>query len=243
MSAAETSESSAFQNLEPVGSEDAPPISRLAVLALVIGIVSLLASLSVTLLPISLVAIALGCVAAIQVWRSEYLGGLTLAQLAIGLGLLSTVWSVSAANGVNEYLYSNAADNAKIFLETLSAGKPYEAQELRRTEVDRQITGTDLEAFYSTRIEAELDDVMSFINSNDTKAVIDQAKNASWEFVGGLGIASSRGDMQIKVVMEPSQPCDLKQQAVVTMRRQTNAGVNKDGTPVAFWSVMSMELR
>ncbi len=110
------------------------------------------------------------------------------------------------------FLYRQAAEHAKVFLKVLSSGKSYEAFELTLAEVERQITGTDIEAHYKALVATEYptsqfgpdmnnmpssstmknsrikEEVTEFLRSASTMEILKHGEGAEWEFVRGSRI-------------------------------------------------------
>ena len=85
-----TTTGSAFRNLDVGSDADRPPVSTLAILALGIGLLSLIAPISFYLLPLSIIAIAIGSLALWRIGRDSAVGGAWLAQCGLGLGVISS---------------------------------------------------------------------------------------------------------------------------------------------------------
>jgi hypothetical protein len=146
MSSTELPDRPAFQNVEQP-QVDLPPISRLAVAALVAGLLSLLTALSTLLLPLAILACGLSLVVVWKLSRNDQMGGIRMGQVGLALSTLAIAWSLTAASGRERYFYSEAGEKAKTFLDVLASGEKYEALELLRFENERQLTGTNLPAF------------------------------------------------------------------------------------------------
>jgi cytochrome c biogenesis protein CcdA len=181
MSAA-TTDRPAFRNLDVENEFDRPPFSKLAIVSLMIGLVSLVSPISFYLLPISLIAIGLGALVLWQLSRDKGLGGSYLAQAGLGLGIISTVWCLTASIGTAAYLHKEAARNAKLYLELLSQGEVYQALELHVPKQNRQIAGTDLASHYRSKTGEKADLALEILESETTKSVVATGKDTEWEY-------------------------------------------------------------
>jgi hypothetical protein len=262
MSTVHFPERPAFNSLEPgLDNEIAPPVSALAIICMVLGIFSLLAALSMSFVPFAVV-VALLC--AVMTWKLSWdssLSGLRLAQIGLCCAVIGCTWSFAATRTTEGYLYSQAAANAKLFLETLSAGNKYEAFELTQEEALRQVTGTDIEAHYQNLISTSLPkraevstpedmpspetmklsqtkgELEAFLDNPGTKELLDHGADADWSFVRGAGVARKGGNtILISVVMvDKAKPNKLYE---VELKRDTGGYVKKAGKPpVAMWDV------
>lgn len=232
MSAA-TTDRPAFRNLDVENELDRPPISKLAIASLMVGVVSLVSPISFYLIPISLIAIGLGAVVLWKLSRDKALGGSYLAQAGLGLGVVSSAWCLTASLGTAAYLHHEAARNAKIYLELLSKGDVYQALELHVPQQSRQIAGTDLASYYRARKGEEDEQSNDILESEATKLVVASGSDTQWEYHRGLDIRADRNVQTILVQMHnASKPSQIVN--VVLTRRFY---VDETGQRVAFWSV------
>jgi hypothetical protein len=256
------SERPAFNSLEPsLDSDLAPPVSNLAIICMVLGILSLAAALSVSIAPFAVV-VAVLC--AVMTWRLSWdtsLSGLRLAQIGLCCAVIGGTWSLTAKRVTEAYLYSQAAAHAKLFLETLSAGKTYEAFELTQEEALRQVTGTDIEVHYKNLVSTQLpkrtemstpEDMPSpetmklsqtkgeldaFLDNPSTKELLEHGADSNWSFVRGAGVTRKPGSTSlISVVMvDRAKP---KKFYEVELKRDTGGYVKENGKPpIAMWDI------
>ncbi len=205
MSTVQMPERPVFNSLDPsLEAELAPPISSLAIVALVLGVLSLTAGLSVFIFPF---AIFVAVLCAILIWRlstDSTVSGIRLAQIGLFCSLLGGAWGVTTAKLTDTYYYSHASEHAKLFLQTLSAGKQYEAFELTQREPERQVTGTDIETHYKSIMATDYpvrtdmskpedmpsaetmknshakEELVEFLDAASTKEVMTHGKDAKW---------------------------------------------------------------
>jgi hypothetical protein len=262
MSTVHYPERPAFNSLEPgLDSDVAPPVSNLAIICMVLGILSLTAAISVSIAPFAVVVAVLS---AVMTWRLSWdssLSGLRLAQIGLCCAVIGCTWSFTAKRMTEAYLYKQAAEHAKLFLETLSAGKKYEAFELTQEEALRQVTGTDIEAHYQNLISTVLPkraemsspeempspetmkqsqakgDLEAFLNEPITKELLERGGDSEWIFVRGAGIARKGGStVLVSVVMvDKARPSKSYE---VELKRDTGGYVKEAGKPpVAMWDI------
>ncbi len=217
--------------------EDIPPLSRMAILTLVLGLVSLLAILTSVLLPLCVITIGVGAVTLWHTIRDPSIRGTGLAQAGLAMGILSAAWSLSALKGEQKYLYEVAGRHAAEFLDVLSSGQKYLALELLRKEPDRQITGTDLQKYYENADMEIKDFADGFLSEEATKWVMDQGPDAEWEFVRGIRIKKVHSNAEITVEMRNKKARDQRDRVWVTLQRNLGQLVQDDDEPTALWNV------
>ena len=238
MSTSNMAQRPVFHTLDDGPEFDHPPVSRLAFVALAAGIFSLLAAFSTILLPAAMLAMAIGIAVVWKLSRDEQMGGQWLAQIGLALSATAIAWSVSARTGVEQYMYEEAGQHAKLFLDTLSAGKKYEALELKQVESGRQLTGTNLAAYYDGLDEEQKEMVLGFLNDSVTRSVISAGPQADWQLAQGVSVASQ--DKQHFVVVEMVNRAATGDAQVVHVRLRRQLGLladpeKKDST--ALWNV------
>ena len=270
MSTVQVPERPVFNSLDPTLEADlSPPISRLAIGVFLLGFVSLIAVVASSAVPL---AILIAVAAAAVSWRlasDASVGGLRLAQVGLVLAVFSCSWSLGASSLRDSYFYSQAGTHAKLFLETLSAGKTYEAFEMTLPEAERQITGTDLEKYFQNILASQLpsptltapedggseppspkavkdgntkQELTEFLKSPSTLAIIGHGSDAKWKLVKGQSIQwqSSRVMIISVVMIDPAKP---DQQIAVQLNRNTGAFAAAAGSPpVALWEIEKAEL-
>ena len=262
MSAVQIPNRPVFNSLEPgLDTDLTPPVSGLAIVATILGIASLSAALSVNAVPFAIV-VAVLC--AVLTWRlsgDPTVSGLRLAQAGLCCSVVGATWGLTAKNVTEAYYYSQAAEHAKVFLQTLSVGKKFDAFELMQPEPSRQVTGTDIEAHYNGLISASLpvrtemsmpedmpsgetmknshakEELEEFLSTASTKEIMSHGQGAKWEFVRGAGVARMSNNVnRISVVMvdksNPAKKYSVELNRVV-------GGVARDSgmPPVAIWDI------
>lgn len=180
---------------------DRPPLSTIAVIALVVGLASLIVPTTFALLPLSFLAIAVGSAAVWQVVRDPGVRGAWLAKFGLGLGVATCTWSLTAYSASTSYLYDVAGENAKIYLKLFSDGQIFEALELRYPINERQIAGTDLEAYYRQRAGEPADRTREILASDSTRLAMDAGPNADWQIVKGIKIEADGSQKRVTVRM------------------------------------------
>lgn len=210
----------------------------MAILALLTGLVSLFAPLSFVMLPLSILAIALGTVVLWRISSSSSFGGVRLAQIGLALGALSGAWTITASTSESAYLIEYAGKNAKMYLETLAAGEIYEALELRVPKDERQIAGTNLEQYYKAQTGEQADNVAQVMNARVTQAVMATGLAADWQLERGRSIIS---DGIIKIItVEMVNRANTTQRVLVTLRRR--ALPDESGRVEASWMISDASL-
>ncbi len=226
---------------EAVALSDRPPFSRLAIVAFAAGLLSLFAAFSIIIIPLAILSLGLCVVVVWKLTRDTAVGGRWLAQLGLGMSALAIVWSVSARVGTERYLYELAGQHAKTFLDTLSAGKIYEALELKQPEVRRQLTGTNLEEHYKALPEQERHGVDEFLSDKATTAVIAAGPQADWQFERGAGVIQRENQTYVTVDMVNSSAAGKPQRIRVQMLRQTEMLTDPDKRDsTAMWNFQGL---
>lgn len=232
-------EATAFRSLDPGDEFDNAPVSKLAIFSLSAGILSLLAPLSAVLLPLSVLAIALGIVTVWKISRDPGVAGTWIAQAGLGLGVFSAVWAVTATTSRNSYLTSNAAEHAEFFLETLAAGKQFEALELMQPEFQRRMAGTDLEAYYQQKTGEEAEMTAEFLRSGAAEMVMQRGSDADWKFSEVVSIFSTPAKQYVTVSVVNRNATDEKLN--VQLLRLVDPGPVDENSPRGLWSVEKLE--
>lgn len=241
MSISELPQRPAFHASDEPTEFDRPPFSRLAYAAFATGLLSLFAAFSIILLPLAMLSLGLGIAVVWKLTRDEYMAGRWLAQIGLALSATAIVWSVSARVGADRYMYHEAGQNAKLLLDTISAGRIYEALELKKAEVSRQLTGTNLKEYYDGVPEEERHAIDEFLDNQVTKEVIAAGPTADWQFAKGDGVTRYENQTFVIVDMANRSVQGGKQQVRVRMRRQTEMMTDptkRDST--ALWNFESL---
>ncbi len=241
MSVANMPERPAFHSLEP-GFDDmrSAPVSRLAIIACVLGVVSLATAFSTSLLPLSMITAAFS---AVVIWRlstDQSASGMWLAQVGLTFAVLGAAWVIAATWTRNDYLYRAATPHAQTFLNLLSAGNSYQAYELTKSEGSRQISGTDLQAYYENLADyIAKDQVKTFLEAASTREIMSHGENAKWEFVRGESV-NGNVQFRIKLVMaNTAQPA--KKKIAISLSRE-NLPPTLGPSTTAVWHVNDVEV-
>ncbi len=209
-----------------------PPIPKLPIVAFALGLFSLVVLLAPTLLPVSVLAIVVGVLAAITGNGKSW-----LTTVGVGLGILTAVWSTVSVSKKNDYYFREAGKAAEHFLDLLSSGKQYEAIELSHMEMDRQITGTDLEKYYASLKDEERDIFEEFIHDPLNIAVMNSGPDAEWKYVKGIRIRNVQGSSEIVV------ECQDKKNAsspIIWVRLQRSLNLMVGDDSVALWNILDV---
>lgn len=241
MTAGDVLDRPAFQSVDQ--EVDVERVSRLAIVSMIPAVISLFAPMANFFLLFSVMAIVIGAIASIRVVFSRELSGQRVANIALGLGVATMLWAYFGGRGRSDYLYATASENAKIFLETVADGKVTEAYELTQLEVDRKITGTDLEAFYAAAELEVRDPYEKFVAQGVTQSILDQGRAAKlkgkpmqFEFVQGISISGNPKVYEVEVEMRDASIPNAAPVRVV-LRRRMDLLVVDEGPPTAHWNV------
>jgi hypothetical protein len=262
MSAIQSTERPVFNTIEPGLDIDlTPPISGLAILAMLLGIFSLTAALTTSVVPFAVV-VAVLC--AVLIWKLSWdstVSGMRLAQIGLCCAIFGATWGLTATRFTEAYYYAQAGEHAKLFLKTLSDGKQFNAFELTQPEPNRQVTGTDIEAHYKGLLSASLpvrtevskpeempsgetmksshskEELEEFLTTSSTKEIMSHGKDANWELVRGGGVVRMSSTVnRVSVVMIDKANSAKKYQ--VDLNRVVGQMIAKPGTSsVAIWDV------
>lgn len=242
MSIKELSQRPVFQDSEDVAAlSDRPPFSRLAVVAFVIGLLSLCAAFSTVVLPLAMLSLGLGAVVVWKLSRDTAIGGSWLAQLGLGLSALAVAWSVSARVGIERYMYEQASHHAKVMLNMLSAGKLYEALELKQPVAERQLASTNLEKYYNALPDEKQYILTNFRDAQVTKDVIAAGPQADWQFLQGASLDRENDNLYVSVDMINRAAEGKPQRVRVQLMRQVDEQANSaEGEYTAMWNVQDL---
>jgi len=239
MSGVDALDRSAFQSDQRGSDQEAPPISRMAVASLVLGVLSLLSPLTIALVPICFVAAVLGAIAVFRIARDPVMAGALPAQIGLGLGVLSAMWAITATSREKEFLDTSAGQHAETFLDILAAGKKYEALELMRIEPQRQTTGTDLEEYYENGTTENQEELAGFLGMQAIQVVLG-TKDADWTYVRGVNTHRIRDIANITVEMQNLSAKPELQLVYVTLERNAGFVTRDAGKATALWNVLDL---
>ncbi len=219
MSSTDVSQRPALSSTTADENFDPAPFSRMAIFAFVAGVASLLTPITFALLPLSLLAVAIGAVVLWRISKDTAWRGAWLAQVGLGLGVLTGAWSIAAHASETDYLHAQAGEHAREYLNKISHGQIFEALQLRLPIRERQIAGTDLEQYYRQISGEPADRTYEIINSADTQAVIAAGPTADWVYRRGIRIQRDGSHKLITTeLVNANQPSEIVH---VQFRRQT----------------------
>jgi hypothetical protein len=251
--------STSSSNIKPIFSNEseepllAKPVSKLAMLALLLGIASLISLISPPLLPLAILACFIGLFVSVRaVLSKQEFSGAWMANVGLLLAVVSASWTYLANSSRNEFIGKHAAEYAKHYLETVSRGEIYKAAELQLPFTQRQLPGLDLADYYEAYKGPISDEVLFGDKTYNASAHVKKRLNelranpahvhllaqpgSKWDFVELRSIATtSNSQLLATVVMANSlQPDD---RIAVTLSRQTTL---EKGTQVNDWSIKEL---
>lgn len=214
------------------------PLSKVAVISFVLGLLSCLTTLSINLVVIAILAVAMGIGAYWQVSRQPGSRGQTLALLGISLGLGFAIWSVANLYFRNSHLYQISGQFSQHFLQLISKNELLPAYELMQPEPTRQVAGTSLEEHYK-RIEGpELTSLQDYMNNPAVLQVKKHGEAADWQLDSGLRIMPSY-DQALHISVRMRDKAQPNSPAIdVTLNR----GLKKtpDGKWASTWMIVDL---
>lgn len=219
---------------------NAPPLSVFAVISLLLGLVSSLSILSITLILLPVLAIAIGCVASLQLARNDNYRGRWMANTGLGLGLAFAIWTVTATQLRDQRLYSAAAEFSTHALKLLAENKRYEVYELTQPESRRQLASANLAEHYEALQGEAKDSFETFFKDPLVQQVFSRGSSPDWRFVRGNRIVPiAQGEMGVDVDMEEvSQNPPLR----ITARLIRYVQPPMEGSkPTATWSFLGVK--
>lgn len=228
------------------------PVSKLAILSLVLGVVGLLTPITGALTPIAIAATLLGLVSSFQLSRPNSISsGGWIANSGLFLGLLSLSWFGIANKTSRDQMAEHGSKFAIHFLENLAAGNIYVAAELQQPLQSRQLAGLDLAAYYESLPEiveqsenSSPDPKMlakmriTDLRKHQVTKYAQQFPKAKWIYTKLDRVSYNAYNMQtIVVVLSNSE--DQQRQIAVTLERQF---FEEEGKAKANWYVKQMKL-
>lgn len=213
-----------------------PPVSRLAIASLVLGILSGFSVLNIDLIALPILAVAIGLAAYWQIARSEAHSGRTMALAGMMLGLAFATWTVTSVRLRDQYLYEVAGQFARQYLDVIGEDKLLEAFELMQPEAGRQVPGASLEEHYREAAEHEKTALEEFKKDAKTQAIVARGPGADWQLKRGVRVEGLHGgSRRIRVLMVDASRSPGTE-VEVTLARERNAGSGKTGS--ASWYVL-----
>jgi hypothetical protein len=231
------------------------PVSKLAILSMILGMVGVLSPITGALLPVPLAAAVLGLVGSYQLSRQSCTqSGAWMANVGLFMGLLCFSWSGISTKADRDNLAKNGAEFASYFLKTLAEGKIYVAAELQQPFAGRQVAGLDLKSYYEAYDDSKDPQLEGDGGEpNDKllakKKVVDLRKhpvstyvrgypNANWVLYRIEEIAYKQQNTQSVVVILVNSE-DSSGRIAVSLERQK---LEESGRTVADWHVKDMRL-
>lgn len=266
MSVGHAPERAAFKMQETDSVEgEVVPVSRLAIVTLLLGTFSLLSIISAQLVPVSVFAAILGVISVVMLLFNKSVCGIGMAQIGLGLSVFSASWALSSTGTRDAHLYSEASKHAKTFLQLLSEGDTYRAFELKLAESERQIAGTNLDLYYKQLLSAppvetnppqgenpeKMPSAQSmkdgqtasafkeFIGEASTAEVLSHGKLAQWSVDRPGGVTSNASNIHhVTVLMVDS----VKPERKISIQLSRTTRKLKDMAPAASWQVESVSV-
>lgn len=214
------------------------PLGKMPIAACIAGIMSLLTPLSISLLPLSILAAALGAVVLWQQTREANSLGKILAQIGLGLGVATGAWSITATKAESQYLTGVAAKHAKIYLDKIALGSIHEALELRLPIRQRQIAGTNLKEYYEQLTGEAADKVAEVAGAPSTRTIQAAGPSADWQMIRCVRTGSLQ--TQKVIVLEFADTNTSSEHVEVELRREVFT--DETGTIRAQWIVKDVNL-
>lgn len=236
----------------------AKPISKLALLTLVLGIFCLLIPIAPGLLAVGIVTTVIGLVTSFLLARngSQHTGGWA-ANLGLFLAISTATWGFFSSKQHRESTGELAGKFAANFLETLAKGHVYQAAELQLPTGNRLLPGLDAQQYYESYQGSVSDDMMNgraggspdpralakrrLIDLRESTAAkyLQKYPNATWVYESILQEVFLRNNIKrVKVLMSNSE--SPNQKLTVLLERQEY--VNNDGQAIADWFVKETNL-
>ncbi len=162
-----------------------PPLSRMALLSVIVGIISFVVIFNSDILFLSVIAVALGIIAYFNIQRTQASSGSGLALTGIALGLIFGTWSYTASRLRDQYFFNAAGEIARHYLEVVAEGDYYKICELTRPETERQVAGTPLPEYYAKAdefVKERLDNIRKDTNVLKSRAWV----KIKWQLQNGV---------------------------------------------------------
>jgi len=214
------------------------PLSMVAVASLVLGLLSVLTTLSINLIVLAILAVAIGIGAYWQLSRQPGTRGRSLAMIGISLGIGFAIWGVANLYFRNTHLYQMAGQLSHHFLQQISQNQLLPAYELMQPEPARQVAGTSLEEHYERVEGPEKTSLQDYMNNPSVLDVKKHGAAANWQLVNGLRITPTHDQgLHIAVKMRDVSQPDSKT-IDVTLNRTLKKTTDGDWT--SSWMVVDL---
>lgn len=160
-----------------------PAVSRLAVIALLLGLGAIGAVISPLLVCLAVAGAVLAVAALRSLARSEQpLLGRKAAIAALLLSLLCGAWGTTWRWVRQQVIYAESQQLADKWLQLVRAGRLQEAHQLHRPHSDRQTPGASLEDYYKKTRDARLD-LDSFFEGQPLRQLVAAGQQGQLRFL------------------------------------------------------------
>ncbi len=160
-----------------------PPVSRLAVLSLVLAIVGCGAVFSPLMI---CVAVAAALTAAAALWAiaraPRPMLGRRAAVAALLLSVLFGVWGTTWRLVREQVVYAQARQQADKWLQLVQAGRLQEAHQLHLAHENRQAPGADLKVFYKNDRDARFE-LESYFRGEPLRQIVQSGERGNLRFL------------------------------------------------------------
>lgn len=179
-----------------------PPLSRLAIFSLILGVISSLALFNLDLVVLPVLTAALSLVAYVLIAKSEAVVGQNLALAGMMLSVVFGLACYVSTSQRDQYLYREGGNAGEQFLAVLSHNKVLEAFEMTRAEAERQVAGTSLEEAFENATQGARENIDGFKKQDGVKKVIAIGPESKWKFFKGVQVSEVRDKtIQVNVLM------------------------------------------
>lgn len=225
-------------SLSSLDVDEAPNrISKMAIACLLLALFSIISLIAPGMVFLCWIAVILGAIAAIRIQFTEELGGGGFALAAVGIGLTTALWGITARMQNDASTYETAGGFAKTFLDHISDGDLLQALELKKNEADRQVTGTALDVVYGEQGSENFDEMRRFRELVVNQELMKSGPDASWELKKGISIERSSVDAtEVVVQMENKQE---KESFLVFVKLLRSTNIYVDNPKAGMWKVVS----
>ncbi len=234
---------SSFSSTDAVDVKEYPRVSRAAVIALLLGIVSASALASPVLWFLPLVGIVLALVAVRSITQAaEPVAGRRAAVIGLVLSLIFIAWAPSRYFVRNELLYRQAREHCEYFLGLVLEGRLHEAHQLTLKKDNRLAPNANLNQAYNDNQEMA-DSFEGFCGGSPMKEIIALERRGQVRFVGRRDVEAGRslGASMDYVTEELAIDHDENGQTQTLPVLITIARTRNRGTGEVYWSIEEVE--
>lgn len=219
------SNTSAFGSTEPPELTDYRPVSKLAITAMVVGLLSVLANFKNVMLVVPIAGIVLSIVALRQIANSDpkFLGR-KAALIGLAASIIFGSYAITRSQVEHLVVSKQAAQVAKGWIKIVRSGNLPQAAEWMKHPTSRRGPGTNLSEFYATD-----EDANTFLKNMSTDGSIRRLQLIENESdIKFRGLVDSFKDNQIEMydfLFEiPPDPTSDSQRLLLRVRRTSNKG-------------------